>query len=113
MSETAEAALTSSLCPRCKSLTLGRWGYNRSGSPRVGCRACKFSFTPGRPPVRVTPEQWAIVERCEAAGCTLKQAALISQVSERWLRQQRPALRGVIAKAKRPPMRPRAVALCR
>ena len=108
MSQSAEAALPSTPCPRCQALAWVGWGTNRSGSPRVGCGACRgFSFTPNGKPVRVSPEQWAIVERAQKAGCTLRQAAMISQVSERWLWQQRPGLRGVVAKAKPKP------ALCR
>lgn len=106
------AALPVHPCPRCKSLAWRRWGYNRNGAPRVGCGACRrHSFTPGRKPVRVTPAQWAIVERAIKARCTLRQAAMVSRVSERWLWEQRPELRGVVAKAR--PARPRAPALCR
>lgn len=90
------ALLPSFPCPRCQARAWMRWGFNRSGSVRVGCGACRrYSFTPGRAPVRVSPEQWAIVERAAAAGCTLRQVAMVSGVSARWLWERRPELRRV------------------
>ena len=74
--------------------------WRRSGS---AAGHAGVSFTPGLLPMRVSPTQWAIVERAERAGCTLRQAAMVSQVSERWLWEQRPQLRGVAARAKQSP----------
>lgn len=49
-------------CPQCQqSEPVVRWGYTRSGSRRLWCKACQQSFTPVPKTRCVTPEKEALI----------------------------------------------------
>jgi transposase-like protein len=54
-------------CPSCGDTeSIVRFGYNRSGTERLRCRACGRCFTPNGKSRAITPEKEKLIENCLA-----------------------------------------------
>ena len=74
-------------CPHCgKVKDVIKFGYNRSGTARCRCLACKRTFTLAPRSRRLSPEQEAAIERALAERLSQQGIARLLKVSRNTVR---------------------------
>ncbi len=77
-------------CPHCSNQKeVIRFGYNRSGTPRCRCQACKKTFTLSPKSRTLSPEKQAAIEGALAERISQQGIARMLRVSRNTVRQIR------------------------